>query len=229
MPRQARCAMPNIIYHIIHRGNNKQQIFYREADYVYFIELMREAKEKYQIKLYSYVLMNNHIHLLAEPQVEDSMAFYMKLIAQKYAQHINRSYKRTGTLWEGRFKSSPVSNDEYLLACSRYIEMNPVRAKLVKYVKDYKWSSYPAKTGLEKNKILEPDPFYMALASTDSKRQIRYEEFFKQSIPEHEWKAISESLNKGVLFGNDKFRKQIEETLGRNMQIRRRGRPLKPK
>src|SRR3989338_10471781 len=146
MPRIARNTISDIPYHVIHRGNNHQRIFFSDEDYKYFLSLLLEAKRKYQCRVYSYVLMPNHIHFLLESlRNPENLAKFIKLIAQKYAQYINKRHKRTGTLWEGRFKSLPVSKDNYLLACCRYIELNPVRAHVVKDPKEYMWSSYRLK------------------------------------------------------------------------------------
>ena len=191
MPRIARNVTSDIPYHIIHRGNNRQKIFFCDDDYKYFLSLIKEARKKYRCKLYSYVLMSNHIHLLLEsPRVSENLAKYIKLIAQKYAQYINKIHKRTGTLWEGRFKSSPVSKDNYLLACSRYIEMNPVRAGIVKEPKDYKWSSYRYKIGQEKaDTLLDLDPLYMSLGKDAIERQKNYQKWFKPDF--NSWRKSS--------------------------------------
>ena len=148
MGRHARKAIANVLYHIINRGNNRQAIFFCDDDYNFFLDALKSAKERYQCKIYSFALMTNHVHLLIEA-IGDSknLAYLMKHISQRYGQYINKHYKRSGTLWEGRFRSSPISMDRYLLACSRYIEMNPVRAGLVEKPGNYKYSSYNAKTG----------------------------------------------------------------------------------
>ena len=157
MARYARQTVADIPYHIINRGNNHQAIFFSTKDYQFFLRSVELAKEKYPCKIYSYVLMPNHIHLLLESIKEaENLTYFMKQISQRHAQYINRNCRRTGTLWEGRFKSSPVSSDHYLLACSRYIEMNPVRAGIVKTPKEFEFSSYRAKIGQKEIKWLDP-------------------------------------------------------------------------
>lgn len=229
MPRIARNVVSDIPYHIIHRGNNRQKIFFCDDDYKYFLSLLKEARKEYRCKLYSYVLMPNHIHFLMEsPSVSENLAKYIKLIAQKCTQYINKIHKRTGTLWEGRFKSSLISKDNYLLACSRYIEMNPVRADIVKEPEDYKWSSYRYKIGQEKGNILvdsDRDPVYMSLGKDDKERQRSYQEWFKESIPSQEWDLIRKAVNKGSVFGSSQFKEKLEKLLGRRLEIRDRGRP----
>lgn len=229
MPRVARSTIADIPYHIIHRGNNRQKIFFHDADYEYFLSLVKEAKEKYRCRLYSYVLMPNHIHFLLESSNNhENLAKYIKLIAQKYTQYINKNYKRTGTLWEGRFKSSPISKDNYLLACSRYIEMNPVRAHLVKEPGDYIWSSYRDRVVQKQGEtFLDMDPLYMDLGKDNKERQENYEKWFKESIPPEEWDTIRKAITKGSVFGSNQFKEQLEKLIGRNFDMRERGRPRK--
>ena len=231
MPRVARNIIADIPYHIVHRGNNRQKIFFSESSYKYFLSLLREAKKKHPCKIYSYALMSSHIHLLLEAfKQAENLAKFMKLIAQKYAQFINKSHKRTGTLWEGRFKSLPVSSDNYLLACSRYIELNPVRVALVKNPEDYKWSSHRFKIGnKEKEPLLDSDPIYAGLGKDEIERQKNYKSWFKESIPAEEWELIKNAVNKGGVFGNDKFKAKLEKLLGRKLDTRKRGRPKKNK
>jgi putative transposase len=229
MPRIARNIISDIPYHVIHRGNNRQKIFFSKTDYSYFLSLLDEAKKKYKCKIYSYVLMPNHIHLLMESfQDSENLAKFIKLVAQKYAQRINKSQKRTGTLWEGRFKSSPVSKDNYLLACTRYIELNPVRAKIAKEPGDYKWSSYRLKIGeRDIHQLLDKDPLYLDLGKDDTQRQLNYKKWFKESIPAEEWNLIRKAVNKGGVFGNAQFKEKLEKLLGRSFDLREQGRPIK--
>jgi len=150
MGRYARQAIANIPYHIINRGNNRQVIFFCDDDERFFLDALKVAKEKYPCKIYSFILMTNHIHLLLEA-VEESrnLAYFIKHITQRYTQYINKYYKSSGALWEGRFKSSAISTDRYLLACSRYIEMNCVRAGIVNAPENYHFSSYRTRIGLD--------------------------------------------------------------------------------
>lgn len=229
MPRVARDIVPDIPYHLIHRGNNRQRIFFSDADYDHFLSLMYEAKAKYPCKIYSYVLMPNHIHLLLEScQHSEYLAKFIKMIAQKYTQRINMSHERTGTLWEGRFKSAPVSKDSYLLTCNRYIELNPVRAKIVKDPKDYQWSSYRFKIGYrEKYLLIDMDPLYIDLGRNEAERQGNYKKWIAERIPSDEWDLIRKTVNKGGVFGNAQFKERLETMLGRRLDMKRQGRPEK--
>jgi putative transposase len=190
---------------------NKQYFFVMMIINIFLKKFQRERKN---IEL-----------MLIESNVAEDLGKFMKFIAQMYTQYINYFYGRTGTLWKGRFKSSPVSTDNYLLACCRYIEMNPVRAGLVSDAKDYRWSSYCGKIGLKEDKILDFDIWYNSLGDNNLERQKKYQEWFRESIPEYEWKLIRECVNKSGVFGNEKFKEQIEKATGRKMEIRERGRP----
>ncbi len=228
MPRQARQAIAGIPYHIIHRGNNRQVIFFDKDDYRFFVNSLGLAKEKYPCKIYSFTIMPNHIHLLIEAIEENqNIAYFVKLITQTYAQRINKRYQRTGTLWEGRFKSSPVSTDHYLLSCSRYIEMNAVRAGMVRLPEQYEFSSYRAKVGLKKLDFLDLDTLYLALGETEGERQGKYQRWFKESFSEPECGMIRDAIKRNWPYGNQEFQQEIESTLGRKFQIKKAGR--KPK
>ena len=128
MPRRARLSLPGIPWHIIQRGNNRSACFYTEKDYHRYLDTLKEQADKYGCLIHAYVLMTNHVHLLLTPQREESASLLMKHLGQRYVQYINRTYKRSGTLWEGRDNGSVTLSDAYLLTCSRYIEINPVRA-----------------------------------------------------------------------------------------------------
>ncbi|MBM4306283.1 MAG: transposase [Deltaproteobacteria bacterium] len=228
MARQSRQAIANIPYHIIHRGNNHQTIFFSKNDYQSFIYLLRLAKEKYPCKIYSFILMTNHIHLLLEPvHNEQNLARFMKHVTQRYAQYVNKRHQRTGTLWEGRFKSSAISTDHHLLACSRYIEMNAVRAGIVKLPEQYDFSSYKAKVGLKRFDFLDYDPVYLSLGETESERQKKYQKWFLESISGDELDMIREAIRRNWPYGNEKFQERIESELGRKFEIKKAGR--KPK
>jgi len=144
MPRKPRFFVPEIPNHIIQRGNNKEAVFYEDEDYSAYKNILYESADKYGTKIHAYVLMTNPIHLLVTAGTADAISLMMQNIGRYYVLYINHKYKRTGTMWEGRFKSSLVDSDVYVLACMRYIEMNPVRANMVDSPHEYKWSSYRA-------------------------------------------------------------------------------------
>ena len=144
MPRRARLSLPGIPWHIIQRGNNRSVCFHAEEDYYFYIYHLAELAARFGCAIHAYVLMTNHVHLLLTPEKANSVALLMKNLGQRYVQYVNRVYRRSGTLWEGRFRSCLTQTDDYVLACYRYIELNPVRAAMVRHPRDYRWSSYPA-------------------------------------------------------------------------------------
>lgn len=144
MPRRPRVALPEVPLHLIQRGNNRQACFFAEEDYAFYLDHLAEQAIKQGCRVHAYCLMTNHVHLLVTPLAEGSVGALMKAVGQRYVQYVNRTYRRSGTLWEGRFRSCVLQDDAYLLACSRYIEMNPVRAGMVVHPGDYRWSSYRA-------------------------------------------------------------------------------------
>jgi putative transposase len=214
-------------YHIIFRGNNRGAIFYNDKDRRFFIECLKAAKEKTRSKIYAYCLMTNHVHLLLEPSSEDRIGNLIQSLGRRYVRYINQTYRRTGTLWEGRFKSSLVSKDEYLLACARYIELNPVRAKMVNNPKDYPWSSFGLRAEGRPDELLDEDPVYKNLGKTSRERQMNYKGYSKISIPQEELSSIRNSVQKGGIFGNKGFFDKVAQLTGRAVALRSRGRPRK--
>ena len=142
MPRKPRMYLPGVPCHIVQRGNNRDVCFYSEQDYQFYLECLKSACKRYRVAVHAYVLMTNHVHLLMQPEDEAGISRVMQSLGRRYVQYINHTYRRSGTLWEGRYKSSLINAEEYLLACYRYIELNPVRANMVSHPADYRWTSY---------------------------------------------------------------------------------------
>lgn len=159
---------------MIQRGNNRQPIFFVPKDYQVFLDCLRAAKRKCHARLYAYVLMTNHVHLLVEPEHEGDLGRFMQSVGRRYVRYINDTYERTGTLWEGRFKSAIVSRDEYLIACSRYIELNPVRAGMVCHPREYRWSSYHGRAMGRPDHLLDEDAWYVTLGDSPQARAAAY-------------------------------------------------------
>lgn len=226
MPRNTRVVIANYPHHVIQRGHNRQIVFASGGDYQYYIDNLREWKEKLGCRIFAYCLMTNHVHLVIDPgEDEKSMALLMKRVSGRQTRHMNYIEKRTGTLWEGRFKSSPISTDEYLLSCCRYVELNPVRAGIVSAPEDYRWSSYREKIGISEQVLLDFDPLYLSMASAQTERQEKYREFLEKSIPEEEIKRIRQAIQRGQLTGGDRFVDEIEVKMGRRIEFRGQGRP----
>lgn len=230
MARKPRLFIAGMPYHIIQRGNNRIPIFLKEDDYLFFLELIQEAKAKYPCRLYSYCLMANHFHLLIEPVEEkENISLLIKLLGAKYVRYFNKKYKRSGTLWEGRFRGSLVDKEAYFLVCLRYIEMNPIRANITRYPELYPWSSYRFRAFGEKSNILDLDPWYDSLGYNLEERQVRYRQFFQNLFPESTVKLIREMTNKNGVVGSIDFKAYIERLTHRDITIRPIGRPRKEK
>ncbi|XXF07905.1 transposase [Pseudomonas sp. D2-3] len=227
MPRMGRIVLPNYPHHVVQRGHNRQVVFAAEQDYQRYIADLRELKDAFGIKVYAYCLMTNHVHLLLAPgEAIAGLGQLMKALAARATRYRNRLERRTGTLWESRYKSSVVESDTYLLACCRYIELNPVRARIVAEAGDYPWSSYRMRvTDQADSDWLDMDPCFVALGDTPEKRRIRYTEFIRQAVPSSEIDLIRAALQRGQLTGSARFVDEIERIQGLRVELRGRGRP----
>ena len=203
MARLPRFAYPGLPQHIIIRGNNREPIFYKENDYQHYLKWLGEALEKHNCSLHAYVLMTNHVHLLLSPKHEHSISKAIQMLGHYYVQYFNYTYQRTGTLWEGRYKATLVDSDRYLLICYRYIELNPVRAKMVNHPSEYPWSSYSYNASGQDNPFITPHDMYKDLGSDLIERQAGYRALFKTHIPEKLLEEIREATNKAWVLGSD--------------------------
>ena len=227
MPRIGRAILQYYPHHVVQRGHNRQVVFVETGDYERYLETLAQFKDVYGVKVYAFCLMTNHVHLLVAPEEIAGLGQLMKRLAGRQTRYHNRLEGRTGTLWESRYKSSPVDTDEYLLACTRYIELNPVRARMVTTPQDYRWSSCHYHLGRNGWDWLDPDPCYLALGNDDAQRQERYRHFLRATIPEGEWNLIRDAVQRGQLTGTGRFVDKVEEVLGRRIEKRARGRPPK--
>jgi putative transposase len=166
MPRVARLIVPDVAVHVVQRGHDRADCFHGEADYRAYLVTLRMYAARFGCKVHAYCLMTNHVHLLLTPSEPASCALLMKHVAQRYSKRLNRRLGRTGTLWEGRYHSGLVATEHYALACYRYIELNPVRAGLVKHPAEYRWSSYAANTRARSDALVTPHPAYLSLATS---------------------------------------------------------------
>ena len=215
MPRRARIAVPGYPHHIVQRGHNRRVVFVTDKDRLAYLETLTEFRRELGLKVYGYCLMTNHVHLIVDPGAEAAnISSLMKRLAGRHTRRINCLERRTGTSWEGRFKCSPIESDRYLLACTRYVDLNPVRARMVAAPQDYVWSSYRARTGLIECDWLDPDPCFIALGSTLERRQQRYREFVEQGIHDQELQFIRSAVNRNQLTGSEAFILEIEQRIG---------------
>lgn len=226
MPRRARMYLPGLPYHVIQRGNNREPCFIEPENYQLYLELWKTLSARYGASVHAYCLMTNHIHFLVTPDTETSLSNTMKVVGSRYAQYINLKYKRTGTLWEGRHRSSLVQSNKYLLTCMRYIELNPVRASMVKRPEEYKWSSYGVNAWGDKS-WLKPHNEYLGLGKTSSERHYAYRELFKHQLSEVDLHMIRQAAHYCQPVGDERFRQFIEDKYHIKIGQVKRGRPRK--
>lgn len=215
MARSKRICLAGVPQHVIQRGNNKQACFFCDKDRQLYLNKLAEYSEAYKVHIHAYVLMTNHVHLLLTPQQDGATSVFMQAVGRSYVRYVNSAYARTGTLWEGRFKSSLIDCDRYFLAVSRYIELNPVRAGLVQHAQDYVWSSYCVNALGHSSAMLTPHQVYIALAAEPDRRCIAYQALFEQAITGAELTAIRSAVNKSWLLGSAAFTAQISRAAGR--------------
>ncbi|GJL66565.1 MAG: transposase [Nitrospirales bacterium] len=225
MPRKLRMIFPGLPHHVVQRGHNRKAVFVEDSDYQYYLDNLEEGKQRFAVKVYAYCLMTNHVHLVIEPTKETkSVSELMKLLAARQTRWVNKLERRSGSLWEGRYKVSPVCRDEYLLQVCRYVELNPVKAKMVREAASYRWSSYRRKVGLEEKGFLDFDAMYQSLSGNVSRRRKLYQRFVEVSKDEHS-RLIEEALSRNQLTGGSQFRDEIELRFGIRVENRGRGRP----
>lgn len=227
MPRRARPVLANVPLHIIQRGNNRQPCFFTDADYLVYLDMLRIAATAAGCQVHAYVLMTNHVHLLASPDQAHSAAAMMKGLGERYVRYVNRRYSRSGTLWEGRFRSSLVEHARYLLVCQRYIELNPVRAQIVPHPSHYQWSSYRANAHGAASDLISPHLIYTELARDQLCRERAYRGLFREALPTRLINQVRRATNGNFALGNKQFTDAVAKVLGREVVPRQRGRPGK--
>jgi len=227
MPRRPRIHLPHIPLHIVQRGHNRDACFFAEDDYLAYRHWLGEALAATGTLLHAYVLMTNHVHLLLTPPEPQAVSRFVISLGRRYVQYINRTYRRTGTLWDSRYKSSLVQADAYLLLCQRYIELNPVRAAMVDDPAHYRWSSYRANGLGQEDKLLAAHPVYAALGQDAAERQSAYRALFRTELDAEAISDIRMALNQGQPLGGSRFVDSIELATGRRCEVRPRGRPRK--
>lgn len=226
MPRPLRPIADGLVYHVINRGNGRQPVFFRDKDYLAFLDAMRDLKDRKPFELFGYCLMSNHIHLLLRP-LEVPISRVVQSLLVSHTQRYHRCRKTCGHVWQGRFKSPVVQDAEHLLCVLRYIEANPVRADLVAEAGEYRWSSFAAHGQGEANDLLDPVPAYEALASYPAVRRRRWSAYVHQTPPEAEETAIRRSTERGMPYGDSSWAKRLARQLDLDLTIRPRGRPRK--
>ncbi|WP_423820570.1 transposase [Salinisphaera sp. SPP-AMP-43] len=227
MPRRPRVMLPQVPVHVIQRGNNRQACFYSDDDYHFYLEWLQKYAESEGCVVHAYALMTNHVHLLLTAKASGGVGQLMKRVGQRYVQYINRTYRRSGTLWEGRFRSCLTQEEHYVMGCYRYIELNPVRAGMVEHPAEYTWSSYRVNGQGEKSRLIKPHSLYDALGRTPAERQAAYRELFRYELDPGLVDEIRKATNGNYVLGSDRFEAEIAAALGRRVSRGKSGRPKK--
>jgi putative transposase len=227
MARLPRLVLPDQPHHVIQRGNDRQLIFREPEDYQRFLAWLKESARYYNVAIHAYVLMPNHLHLLATPVDNGGLAQMMQRVGRFYVPWFNNKYQRYGGLFQGRFRTSLVDSDRYFMTCSRYIELNPVRALLAETPLDYPWSSYAHHAGIRSDPLVTDHSLYWALGNTPFQREAAYLELVQQGTTNDELDMINLSILKGWPLGSDAFKAELERTTQRQVLPAKRGRPFK--
>ncbi len=225
MARLPRLTLPGYPHHVIQRGNNRQVIVASAADRQFLLDLLDENARKFTVAIHAYVLMDNHFHLLASPSTAEGLPQMMQAVGRRYVRYFNDRQQRTGTLWEGRYKSTLIQPDRHLLACMAYMDLNPVRAGLVAQAADYPWSSYGHYAGLRTDRIITPHPLVWALGNTPFAREAAYAELVQSGISPVQQKALTDSALRGWALGEPHFVAELQKQTERRVSKSTPGRP----
>ena len=225
MARLPRLTLSGYPHHVLQRGNNRQSIFSSDGDRQFLLKLLVENSEKFGVEIHSYVLMSNHFHLLATPRTSDGLPQMMQAVGRRYVRLFNDSHQRSGTLWEGRYKSTVIQTDRYLLACMVYIDLNPVRAGIVQTPAEHPWSSYAHYTGLHADKLITPHPLYWQLGNTPFAREAAYADLVLHGIASQEQIDLTQSVLHGWALGEGEFVTELQAKTVRRVSKASAGRP----
>lgn len=223
MARLPRFALPGQPQHVILRGNNRQEIFCADDDYRFFLDKLQAACDKHDCEIHAYVLMTNHVHLLITTQAQDGVSKAIQMLGRYYVQYFNYCYQRSGTLWEGRYKSTVIDSETYLLICMRYIELNPVRARMVTHPSLYPWSSYAANAAGKEDALVKPHELYRRLGRAQDERKSAYRQLFKHHLGDETLASIRDATNKAWVLGSERFKHRIQKQLDRRVTPKPRG------
>jgi putative transposase len=226
MARLPRISPVDVPVHIIQRGNNRQVCFATEDDYGAYAGWLARYAKICRVDIHAWVMMSNHVHLLCTPRQAGSLSLMMQSLGRCYVRYFNREYQRSGTLWEGRYKSCLIQQERYLLEVYKYIELNPVRAEMVADPEDYRWSSYHVNALGQSSNLCTPHSTYLALGANAKERRKNYRALFDHYVDDELLEEIRANINKGLALGNDRFKVEIEALTGRRVQAKKRGRPV---
>ena len=225
MARLPRLTVAGYPHHIIQRGNNRQAIVRSDADRECLLELMAENARKHQVAFNAYVLMDNHFHLLLTPETAEGVPLMMQAVGRRYVRYFNDLHGRTGTLWEGRYRSTLVQTERYLLACMVYLDLNPVRAGMVGQAGDFPWSSHGHYIGQRHDKLITPHPLVWTLGNTPFAREAAYADLVHAGVSAELQAALTDSALRGWALGGTDFVAELEKQTDRRPSQMRAGRP----
>lgn len=225
MPRRPRVHLDKVPLHIVQRGHNRDACFYAEEDYHTYLHWLGIALKEADCQLHAYALMTNHVHLLITPRKAEAVPRLMISLGRRYVQYINTAYRMTGTLWDGRYKSSLIQAETYLLACMRYIELNPVTAAMVDDPAHYRWTSYRANGLGRAEALITPHSLYAALGDSDKARQSTYRALFRPHLDQAAIDDIRLAVSQSQPLGDSRFHARIARLTGERREARPRGRP----
>lgn len=226
MARLPRLTVPGYPHHIIQRGNNRQDIVRSDADREFLLDLLGESARKHQVAMNAYVLMDNHFHLLLTPETAEGVPLMMQAVGRRYVRHFNDLYHRTGTLWEGRYRSTLIQTERYLLACMVYMDLNPVRAGMVVDPKSHRWSSHRHCIGQTQDRRITPHPLYWNLGNTPFAREAAYTEMVRAGLSAEQQGAITDATLHGWALGDAAFAADLQKRTDRRIARARPGRPV---
>jgi putative transposase len=226
MARLPRLTLPGFPHHVIQRGNNRQAIFLSTADYQALLDLIDENARKFDVAIHAYVLMHNHFHLLVTPETTEGLPKMMQAVGRSYVRYFNDRVGRSGTLWEGRYKSTLIQTERYLLACMAYIDLNPVRAGLVAQARDYPWSSHGHYIGQRSDKLITPHPLCWGLGNTPFAREAAYAELVQAGVSVEQQTALTQSALRGWALGDKDFVTELQKRTERRVLKTMAGRPV---
>ena len=225
MARLPRLTLAGHPHHVIQRGNNRQPIFLDTVDREFMLGLLAEYGRQFKVPIHAWVLMDNHLHLLATPETVEGLPKMMQAVGRQYVRHFNDRHGRTGTLWEGRYRSTVIESERYLLACMVYIDLNPVRAGLVQQARDYPWSSHAHYVGLRQDRLATPHPLFWTLGNTPFAREAAYAEMVHAGTSAAEQTAMTDATLHGWALGSPAFVAGLQDLTNRRVQPKRPGRP----
>ena len=229
MPRPARFDLPGVPQHLVTRGHDRKPCFRRDLDRAVYLKYLRDASSKSESEIHAFVLMTNHVHLLATGRQRGSLSKLMQQVGRRYCRYVNRLYGRTGTLFEGRFHSSLVDTADYFMNCMAYIELNPVRAGMVSAPLEYPWSSHRDNASGEPKGILTPHERYLRLGKDRPGRAAAYQRLVLEPIAPERLESIREAIARNAVLGGPSFETYVEDVLQRPVALKPHGRPRKPK